>query len=292
MKANNKNKHYGDPLRHEWISVLLLNIFVNKECDDKWLLRLANGDFDETLPKIQEIINPLENLPPAAGLIAWLVVSHHRLPLRLPLTVDDYRGEESSAESLNRLLGCISKKWGYENIHDDQAYQKRLDQCFNFPKGTPNQSNPWLEAAKKWAARLQKSMPLLYQAMENGCWRLILHHARLSLMLGDHHYSSKKDPDRTWNSSMELIANTYREPDSKKGQPKQKLDEHLVGVATSALDITKLLPRIENDLPYAHDVRALKKKSPVAFNWQDKAVDKIKGWGKVSSANIQQFFLL
>lgn len=283
LKPKSKNKFLGDPLRHEWVSILLLNSFVNGETDVQWLARLAKGEINEASIKslaAQNIQNPLAKLPPAASLLEWLVVSHHKLPLNY----DDYKSyREEKAETLSKLLGYISKEWGYENKDNDPAFHKRLSQCLNFPNGLPSQSSHWLKEIKKWASKMLDCMPLLNQVMENGSWRLILHHSRLSLMLGDHHYSSQ-DADKKWQSDVELIANTYREDSEKNGQAKQKLDEHLVWVARSALHIAKLLPKFESELPYAHDIKSLKKKSPLTFNWQNKAVDQIKEWKKNLSA--------
>ncbi|WP_298623871.1 type I-F CRISPR-associated helicase Cas3f [uncultured Legionella sp.] len=281
LQPESKNK-LGDPLRHEWVSVLLFHAFVKKGSDDEredtddaqWLERLSNGVLDEmalaqNLPK-----KPLRNLPPLAGLLAWLIVSHHKLPIDF---TDDCR--EEPAGNLNEILKYIVQAWGYENRRDEYFYKTKLQQCLTFPAGLPSQSQRWLTQVKKWASKMRDCFPLLNQAMEDGSWRLILHHARLSLMLGDHNYSSQ-DASKIWRSDMSLIANTYSQTHNghRKGEPKQKLDEHLVGVAHSALDIAHLLPAFENELPYIHDIISLKKKSPLAFKWQDKAVDKIKEW--------------
>jgi CRISPR-associated endonuclease/helicase Cas3 len=281
LTPNSKHRFLGDPLRHEWVSTLLLNAFVNNETDEQWLARLAKGEIDEILlisGAAQNIKNPLAKLPMAASLIAWLVVSHHKLPL----DYKDYKGYRfAKAETVVELLEYISQKWGYENNQDDQTFQKRLSQCLTFPNRLPSQSKPWLEQIMKWAAKMQDCIPSLNQAMKDGSWRLVLHHARLSLMLGDHHYSSK-DADKKWHSDVTLIANTYREDSDghKKGEAKQKLDEHLVGVSRSARSIVNLLPKFEEELPPARDIRSLKKKSPLAFSWQDKSVDNIKEWKK------------
>ena len=280
LQPKSHNKFSGDPLRHEWVSTLLFNSFVNgDDHDEKWLERLANGELDKFLP-IKNTQKPLANLPPAASLLAWLVVSHHKLPINYDDTSKGWRGYKyEPAETISKLLGYISQEWGYENKKDASSYQKRLQQCLDFPHGLPSQSKPWLEQIMKWAGKLQACMPLLNQAMEDGSWRLVLHHSRLSLMLGDHHYSSK-DADKNWYSDLDLIANTHRQDHDgfKKGAAKQKLDEHLVGVAKAARKIVRLLPAFESEPPHAYDIKSLKKKSPVGFIWQDKAVDKITEW--------------
>ncbi|WP_347252460.1 type I-F CRISPR-associated helicase Cas3f, partial [Legionella sp.] len=276
LQPDSKNKLLGDPLRHEWVSTLLLNALVDNATDEQWLTRLMNGQIDDCLRNIQikGQISPLGNLPPAASLIAWLVVTHHKLPL-----VSDYGSwRNESAENYSLLLSQLSQEWGYEN-KSTPTFEERLPQCLKFPYGLPSQSKPWLKQIKKWATRMHSCLPLLNKAMSDGSWRPILLYSRLALMLGDHHYSSC-DANKLWRSDMKLFANTYREDgnEHRKGEPKQKLDEHLVGVAESALKITHLLPAFESEPPYAYDIKSLKKKSPPSFLWQDKAVEKIKIW--------------
>ncbi|MCD4672705.1 MAG: type I-F CRISPR-associated helicase Cas3f, partial [Anaerolineaceae bacterium] len=274
LKPQSPNKFLGDPLRHEWISCLLLSAFVDDEtgdiCDEAWLSRLAKGEIDEVRLKKNATDNsekPLAGLPVAASLIAWLIVSHHRLPL----IYDDWRGEP--AESFQQMLKRITQQWGYENRYDEDQYQAKLKKCLEFPGGLPCRSKPWLKQVKKWAAKADACLPLLKKSMEDGSWRLVAHHVRLCLMLGDHFYSSQ-DTDEKWQGELVLFANT----DRQSGKLKQKLDEHLVGVQKSALKNAHLLPAFEHELPVVYDVKPLKRKSPPAFKWQDKAVDKIKAW--------------
>ena len=88
-KLNPKNNmaFKGDPIRHEWISLLLFNAFIqttDSSSDIAWLTQLSHGNFDEEALKqkvLKQTPNPLNGLPPVAKLIAWLIVSHHRLPL-------------------------------------------------------------------------------------------------------------------------------------------------------------------------------------------------------------------
>lgn len=270
LEPDSKNKFKGDPLRHEWVSVLLFNAFVNGKTDEEWLKQLAQGELNEALLTSITAKNtkkPLEGLSPAASLIAWLIVSHHKLPL-----IDDDIKHES-ATTFSILLARISQQWGYENSWDEADFTKRFAQCLTFANGLPSQSPPWLKPVMKWAQKMHDCLPLLTQALADGGWRLILHHARLSLMLGDHHYSSQK-ADEKWRSILTLYANT----DRKTKQLKQKLDEHLVGVANAALQVAHLLPAFETEPERAYDIKALKKKSPPSFAWQDKAVEQIKCW--------------
>jgi CRISPR-associated endonuclease/helicase Cas3 len=267
----------GDPIRHEWISLLLLRAFIQvagSETDDAWLSKLSVGEIDEKL--LKQHINkstskPLIDLPPVAKLIAWLVVSHHRLPLPGKDHLADYLSEE--AQSIDVMLSRITKEWGYENRYDEAEYQKRLKDCFNFPNGIISNSKPWLQQVKKWSKRLLACRDQAKQSIEDGSYRLVINHARLCLMLGDHFYSSQP-ADQKWQDSTGLYANTDRETQTLK----QKLDEHLVGVSRHALQTAHLLPAFENELPTTEDIDSLRKRSPVAFQWQDKSVEKIKIW--------------
>ena len=82
-----EQKIMGDPLRHELISTLFLNAFINGETDKGWLTRLSKGrvianTLKQNTDKNKKI-NPLSKLPDAASVLAWLILSHHRLPGRL-----------------------------------------------------------------------------------------------------------------------------------------------------------------------------------------------------------------
>ncbi len=276
LTLNSKNHYSGDPIRHEWISVLLLHAFVTQydtQSDDAWLEAMAQGAIDEK--KIikhleDEVQKPLRDIPPVAGLLLWLIASHHKLP-SVSTSIDEvkkWRGEE--ANTLDEALKYITKEWGYENRFDEKEYLRRVKGCFSFPQGLMSQSPHWMKEVKKWAVKLHAALPLAKMALQDGSYRVVLHHARLSVMLGDHYYSSR-DADVRWKEDIGLYANT----DKKTGQFKQKLDEHLVGVAKYALNMTHLLPAFEKEPPRATDLKILKRASSQAFAWQDKAVAKI-----------------
>lgn len=283
----------ADPLRHEWVSVLLFNAIVNGESDEKWLGLLAEGTINNHSLKesaLKNIQKPLEKLPPLASLLAWLVVSHHKVPL--PDNKHDYcHYKNNSLEDFNELFAVIKSNFGYENMSNEESYKKRLEHCLHFPDGLISESKQWLKEIKKWAVKMQDCLDLLKKTMDDGSWRLILYYARLSIMHGDHFYSSL-DADNRWQSDLQLFANT----DRKTGKLKQKLDEHIVGVAKHALQTAHLLPAFEVELPNAKDIKSLKKSSPVGYSWQDKAVTEIKTWKQSlpesQKDNRKSFFLV
>jgi len=305
LKPSCKQGFKGDPIRHEWISCLLLSAFINRNdnenivSDESWLERLAQQNVDER--ELSEVLanvdvqihkNPFIGLPPMAKLVAWLVVSHHRLP-NLNKAKDKADPNKHDAEyympkvltDIDELLLLISKEWGYQNKFDESEYQQRVKQCFNFPKGLLSQSKKWQLALKKWALKLWQQNNLASRCLSDGCYRVILHHARLCLMLGDHYYSSQT-ADNKWQDTTGLFANTDRE--TKK--LKQKLDEHLIGVAKHAIQTAYYLPAFETQPPKASDINSLKKLSPKNYRWQDKAVENIKAWRKTVNQDTYGFF--
>ena len=274
LSPENKRQFKGDPIRHEWISCLLLSAIVkqsgNELSDSNWLNNLLAGNINEQ--KIIESVSeseakPLAELPPAASLVAWLVLTHHRLPI----TEQDFRTE--SPKTMESILKKITKAWGYENRYDEKEYQSRVNDCFKFSKGLLSKSGAWLKAVKKWAQRLLDQQALVEQSIRDKTFRVVLHHARLALMLGDYACSSQP-ADSRWPNTTDLFANT--DPATRK--LKQKLDEHLVGVAKKGLEVAYRLPVFEQELPVATNITNLKKRSPGNFRWQDKAVEKIKAW--------------
>ncbi len=279
----------GDPIRHEWISFLLLQALIktcgNQDDDTPWLMEIINGDLDEKQLKTianQQEGKPFKELPAAAKLLAWLIASHHRMPL--PDDKSNWRDEP--AHDVDSVLKYISRAWGYENCRDDEKdYPNRLKDCFKFPHGLLSQSSRWLKQVRKWAQRLHDCLPMVEQCMSNGGYRLILHHARLCLMLGDHFHSSQAE-DKSWQDTTGLFANT----DRKTKAFKQKLDEHLVGVAKNALRTAHLLPKFEHEPPAAQGILSLKKPSPKEFDWQNKAVEKIQAWRKKQDKLQNAFF--
>ena len=289
LKPNSKNKFKGDPLRHEWISVLLLNALVNNNADEVWLNELITvgvkeNQLKETIKK--ENLKPLNELPDGAKLLAWLIVSHHRLPNyshSIKETRNEWLGVQS--ENIDVLLERITQEWGYENKQDEAEYNRRVKQCFEFPNGLLSESKEWRRQINRWAISLKNNLPLLESAMQDGSYRLVLHHTRLCLMLGDHFYSSQ-GAAKNWQDSTGLFANTDRDT----SELKQKLDEHLIGVAKNALNTAHLLPAFEQEPPVSNDIQVLRKASPDVFKWQDKAVTKINDWKKKQDKKASGFF--
>lgn len=296
LNPESKNHFKGDPLRHEWISCLLFNALVKSrnepKNDESWLDALISSTWDEHQLQIwvkehKESLKPLNALPDAASLLTWLIVSHHRLPF----AENKYEFVDKACHSLPALLDTIDPKWGYQNGFNENEYEQRVEQCFEFPQGLLNQSLVWRQAVSRAAEHLKHQLPLLNEAMGNGCWRLIAQHARLCLMLGDHNYSSKEaDPD--WQSDIPLYANTQRV--GERVEYKQKLDEHLVNVANVASNITEYLPFFESEPPLARDINELKhdKNAFGKFSWQEDVVNSLYQYRDEQQDKTQGYFVV
>ena len=288
LKPNSKIK--GDPIRHEWVSCMLLSAFISQN-PNNWLARLSQGDIEEksllvSLKNMRKQKNILKGLPSSAKLILWLIVSHHRLPsYSINMEVLNDKWQEIEALSIEDVLQEITQSWGYENKKDEEVYASLIEQCFEFPYGVLSHATKWLQSVKKWSRRMNINIGLLNESINDGSYRVVLHHSRLCLMLGDHHYSSQ-DANKSWSENTLLFANT----DSKTKKMKQKLDEHLCGVMASALKTVHLLPAFENEPPIVADNRMLRSLSPRAYAWQDKAVQKIKSQLNINNKDRQGFF--
>ncbi|HBS19045.1 MAG TPA: type I-F CRISPR-associated helicase Cas3, partial [Halomonas sp.] len=265
--------------RHEWISLRLFQAFVGSDDDATWLARLAEGDYQE-----QDWLVGLERdgldgatsavfsrLPPLAAALGWLVLSHHRLPLKPPPTDADtpqrWGGKTNlQAEQLPQLFESISAEWNEIPETQDPA---RIAPYWQFKGGLPVSTQRWRERATKLATRLQARL------QQDGHWlesHYVMHLARLSLMLADHHYSSLEDPLHRVRGepNYPLIANTVR----KTGKPNQPLDEHILGVEKHAAAVARALPSVDSHLPRLARHKGFRKRSShPRFRWQDKAFD-------------------
>ncbi|WP_371193451.1 type I-F CRISPR-associated helicase Cas3f [Glaciecola sp. SC05] len=274
----------GDPIRHEWISCILLDAFIRHCAANKqyWLHQLAQGkicgrSLEKLVPSKPEKL--FVDHDAVAQLLMWLIVSHHRLPLPNAAEKNIAHFKEVNASLIAECLHQITQAWGYENRKDENQFAERVAGCFEFPNGLMTESSWWLKDLKRWAAKLETLAPQIKGLLQNNGIRLVLHHARLCLMLGDHHYSSQPQNPK-WRTPVKLFANT----DRKTRQLKQKLDEHLVGVKKHALNVVNLLPiiqRLEQEEATAvFENAALRKQSLGDFAWQQKAVNCIAKFKK------------
>ncbi len=267
--------------RHEWTSLRLFQAFVGNDDDPTWLARLANPseqDDASWLSRLQrdgldpDCDKPFRHLPPLAAALAWLVLTHHRLPL-MP-SEDTRLGSKIrhfQLGMLKNLPGDIDASWNEHCTTQDRA---QIEPYWHFPHGLPVTTERWRKRASKQAQRLLALLPRRPQRDWLGS-PYLMHLARLNLMLADHHYSSLTGPGRVQGeANYPLWANTER----KSGKFNQGLDEHLLGVEANAGLIGHRLTDFERSLPRLSRHKGLKKRSGnERFRWQDKAFDLAAG---------------
>ena len=312
--------------RHEWVSVRLFQAFVGDDSDEMWLQRLIDAPHrsdlqawlaewmgagrlqrdgmpsgDAEAPKIQALF---ASLPPLARAVAWLVLTHHRLPA-LPVRWRDDRDLEEDQDSprdpyfrhgtrhpalnpehFHHLLEQITADWNEPERHRGDT---DIGAYWRFPHGLPVVDGAW----RKQAARLAKSLLELSPRASDKTPPLhdpfVMHVSRMCLMLADHHYSSlsfervlKASGDRPWqpkpgrqryvHSASKLYANTAK--CDGRIRYNQTLEEHLLGVQANASLIVHALPSLARSLPALQRHRGLSKRSTrEEFRWQDKAAD-------------------
>lgn len=268
--------------RHEWLSLRLFTAFVGQDNDATWLARLENPkdqDDDAWIQALQRdgldasTTPPFRDLPPLAAAIGWLILTHHRLPLK-----PGERNEQGElprwgapcmvqAEQLRNIPGIIGADWNEINNTTDR---EQIEPYWSFGgQPLPVLTMKWRERAAHLARRLRQRLPHYSQPWLDNPY--VMHLARLSLMLADHYYSSLEDPRHRVHGepSYPLYANT-----DKSGVLKQTLDEHILGVEKHSSAICRALPSMTQHLPRLARHKGFRKRSGhPRFRWQDRAFD-------------------
>lgn len=265
-------------IRHEWVSLRLLEAFVGSDDDATWLTRLCAPSPDDDATWLTRLHKDSPHTPnhspfskmaraPLAQALGWLVVTHHRLPV-LPF------GEEFSSGLLRDALTRVTASWNESEFRN--ATEEALKPYRTFPHGLPVTTPEWRHRAARIAQRL-KGYATKEQASGVMSNPFVLHLSRLCLMLADHHYSrlelaadGKPAAGRiSVKNASPLVANTRA-----GGKANQTLDEHLLGVAQHGAEVARFLPRFEQHLPRLGKHRKLKQRAETErFRWQDKAAD-------------------
>lgn len=287
--------------RHEWISLRLFQAFVTRansnakasnlsqdgNRDLPWIERLAVGetisekewleDWTKDLVKDGVTPNAQEDLPlksldkyPLAMAVAWLVVSHHRLPM-------DEKAADGRKTVLTQWPDLFSASWNGAKPSDSA---KTKATYWKFKAGLPMSHPIWRKSAAKYGRQILKYLSQNSVPIEPLSDPFVMHLSRMSLMLADHHYSSLNsnqlgtmDPERTvLEAQTGLFANTHA------GKLNQGLEEHLLGVAKHAQQIVWALPSIAQDLPRIARHKGMQKRaSAPQFRWQNKAFELAEG---------------
>ncbi len=281
-----KTKNY-EPYRHEWISLILFQTFVGNIKDDiQWLEKLSKVEKDERgLINNDRDNSTIINLPPFAKLVAWLIISHHKLPL-YPEWKKEFNSPPKLKDIDNWLKNNFAVGWNSPN-YKNQDLQDLVEQNWELQEDLPYKSTTWQSyariIAKETKQQLQKNSHENY--LDNQLFST--HLSRLCLILADHYYSSLSLDDikqEYRDDNYKVWANT----DKETKQYKQQLDEHLIGVGLQAKKIAKALLRLNGSL----DSLNLDSKSKIKltsnvekndeddFGWQDIARKKAKRIGK------------
>lgn len=257
----------GDPYRHEWISLRLFQAMIaDCQTDEAWLNRLM--DFRRYMQENPAWLNAwyrdgkgkkqprLNSLPPLAQLVAWLIVTHHRLPTYKPCF---YSAKERKNQQSNDYW------WGPEmNMTEFYAWVEPYEgwvkseaedsDTFWQMKAVIMESKSWQRALTRWARKARDHVPLREVAQHTISDPLLMHLARLSLMLADHNYSSLAEDATSREKGDKELADKLAANTNKERKPKQALDEHLIGVGVFTKRVAQELPRLSERL---HDLFGL-----------------------------------
>ncbi|WBG90379.1 type I-F CRISPR-associated helicase Cas3f [Pantoea piersonii] len=260
------------PYRHEWVSLRLFCAWVARRNDVEWLEALASLTVEAENDMLARLIkdpapaneNPFDSLPPVAKCVAWLILSHHRLPV--------YPKDRSNPPSLAEADGWLTRQlepvWNAANHLNHSWQSKEFEEQWLFTQGTPFRSQTWRAKAQKIARRALAQPSLLRLATMDQLFTC--HMARLVLMLADHHYSSLPATPGWQDRAYQIFANS----DETHRSGKQQLDEHTIGVAQNALLLGISLPHLRKTLPAITRHKAFSQRTSVKrFYWQNRAYD-------------------
>ncbi|WP_131669125.1 type I-F CRISPR-associated helicase Cas3f [Psychrobacter pygoscelis] len=279
-----------EPYRHEWVSLRLFEAFVkmhDNKSDTSWLEQLEHlhtqninqhllNQLTIDTPTDVKFVNPITNLPPLATLIAWLIVSHHRLP--------QYNNNPEHAPSfsfVNEWLNrCFDNSWNSLNHNNSKVEPKHIQKNWQFSLGLPFDSQTWIRKAHELSRRALVQLNT-NPSKDYLSHPFLSHISRLCLMLADHHYSAQEPKIQWQDQSYKAFANTYKATRLYK----QRLDEHNVGVAHHAYFIAKQLfnfsQNSNGELPALDDDKRILRNGLLTrqssdankrdFKWQDDA---------------------
>lgn len=280
LNPNVKTEKF-EPFRHEWVSMRLFQAFVQGKTDEQWLNEFSNGEFDFDgccQDDIDVENNPFTTLAPFAKLIAWLILTHHKLPKYPEIWEGDFTNNPKFENIENWLSEEFRAIWNSPKSVEVNQKSRVPDNWEIVDAGLPINSCQWEAKARLMASKALK----VVGQMESKNWIIdevfVSHISRMALMLADHYFSSfsyEKTRDLGLKSNhYPVYANTYKKTDGSIAY-KQQLDEHLIGVADNAFRIVEMLPE------FVKNAQGLQNKSLLEdkvgkdmhdkFGWQDNA---------------------
>lgn len=255
----------ADSYRHEWVSCKMIE-HCYQLYGNEWLDKLADGvnvsiDFDEEFKKN---INKLSNdLPTYIKVICYFIVTHHKLVTTDKVSFDD------TLDSFDEAFYFIRGNKGFYNksSRDKIFTPEELEQCYRFSKGNV------LGKKTRELINQHKDVVKNYdfdKLVSTQQFHMFTYYTRACLMLADYNISASKE-------AKALITKKSKIAWANKNDIGfcQTVDEHCYLVAKKALQISNILYKFIGKLPSANN-DFLNKKSPKAYEWQDKAVAEIK----------------
>ena len=299
-----KGSKQGDAYRHEWISLKLFELIIDDCTTDSDCLErlmqlgnwLANNDIEKRLTNANQDAINIQSMPPLAQWIAWLIVTHHRLPPADKVfhsftaiqraQLSSSRGKPLYKQDLQQFYARLApfEYWvknpkSLLSVKEGGMTTAQLNDFWQFEHLVIN-SAIWQKTLKRWSKKALNDPTLMHlsqQAMDDKkaiSDPFLLHLSRLCLMVGDHNYSSLKADDKrciTVNSQFKtLAANTDRTATTPT--VKQSLEEHLLGVGTFTAHFCRALPIIASEMPTLRNHDPLAKPTGIErFKWQNQA---------------------
>jgi CRISPR-associated endonuclease/helicase Cas3 len=230
-----KGLHEPDPVRHEILSLLLTDEML-REKDSSFtdVFGRAAARASKLTEESEFVAYPTTE----RDISRWVLATHHRLP----------KGSIGCAYYANHLTASTAKETALGltcagNLLVDEELVQSLTKSAAAKEEESNLDQPTIEGLFMWS--------------------------RLSMMLGDHHASSKTLPEGVTG----ILANS-----NQPGRPAQDLAKHLLATEKFADKAAWVLHHLEPRLPalYPEDRSEIMKPSPVkmaaAYGWQNPAV--------------------
>ena len=297
QKKLKEGSKQGDSYRHEWISLKLFELMIG-DCttDEAWLNHflqldkwLVTHDIEKLLSNTNQNTVNIQGMPPVAQWVAWLIVTHHRLPPIKKVYYSPRQIERLKSSSglidikaeLSQFYGKLSPidYWVKNPKSLDEMTDAQLKDFWQFDQLVIN-SPAWQKTIKRWSKKALNDPTLVQlgqQALESKkaiSDPFLLHLSRLCLMVGDHNYSSLKEDDarcmKVDSRFKDLAANTDRTASTPT--VKQSLEEHLLGVGAFTAHFCRALPIIASEMPTLRNHDPLAKPTGIErFKWQNQA---------------------
>lgn len=211
LKPENRVQRIADPVRHEWMSLKLLQ----KLRKNGWDWQAAWQGIDRGIEKLTLGSRTVDNLDSSIQdeleAVDYLVVTHHKLLASSGDRAWSEPGEENHVRenmyAASELFQCAGKLNSDNGIDVFKSHNSRMQRL------------------QKQTESIEKTERLLY-------WKALSLHARAALIFADHTISAQPYPN-SQEQTFALYANTKASPDGKRKQD-QPLEWHLQQVGDRA----------------------------------------------------------